>query len=155
MAKLFANSRDPDQTLRSAAFYLGLYCLPSTLLQVSRLQWVKSAFLRCFQQHPQHFFVKSEKYLLDAPLLFWRSDLHHVCMPVSPNNENKYSIFSTLVLLNLDMAAFSNSVDPDQMASSEANWSGSALFAIKCVNLYQQPGSSNLIGLKIETVVAS
>ena len=31
--------------------------------------------------------------------------------------------------------AFANSVDPDQLASSEANWSGSALFAIKYVNL--------------------
>ena len=28
-----------------------------------------------------------------------------------------------------------NSVDPDQLASEEANWSGSALFAIKYVNL--------------------
>ena len=42
--------------------------------------------------------------------------------------------------------AFANSVDPDQLASEEANWSGSALFTIKYVNLYQQPGSSNLIG---------
>ena len=31
--------------------------------------------------------------------------------------------------------AFANSVDPDQLASSEANWSGSALFDIKSVNL--------------------
>ena len=30
--------------------------------------------------------------------------------------------------------AFANSVDPDQLASEEANWSGSALFAIKYVN---------------------
>ena len=30
--------------------------------------------------------------------------------------------------------AFENSVDPDQVAE-EANWSGSALFAIKYVNL--------------------
>ena len=30
---------------------------------------------------------------------------------------------------------FANSVDPDQLASEEANWSGSALFAIKYVNL--------------------
>ena len=28
-----------------------------------------------------------------------------------------------------------DSVDPDQLASEEANWSGSALFAIKYVNL--------------------
>ena len=29
---------------------------------------------------------------------------------------------------------FANSVDPDQLASEEANWSVSALFAIKYVN---------------------
>ena len=39
MAKLFANSGDPDQTPRSAASDLGLHCLPITLLRVSRLQW--------------------------------------------------------------------------------------------------------------------
>ena len=31
--------------------------------------------------------------------------------------------------------SFANRVDPDQLASSEANWSGSALFAIKYVDL--------------------
>ena len=41
MAKLFVNSGDPDQTPHSAAFDLGLHCLPITLLRVSRLQWVK------------------------------------------------------------------------------------------------------------------
>ena len=41
MAKLFANSGNPDQTPRSAASDLGLHCLPSTLILVSRLQWVK------------------------------------------------------------------------------------------------------------------
>ena len=51
--------------------------------------------------------------------------------------------------------AFSNSVDPDQLASEEANWSGSALFASKYVNLYQQSGSGNLIGSKLEMGVAS
>ena len=40
MAKLFANSEDPDQTPHSAASDLDLHCLPITLLQVSRLQWV-------------------------------------------------------------------------------------------------------------------
>ena len=33
--------------------------------------------------------------------------------------------------------AFANSVDPDQLASEEANWSGSARFAIKYLDLYQ------------------
>ena len=51
--------------------------------------------------------------------------------------------------------AFANSVDPDQLASEEANWSRSALFAIKDVNLYQQSGSNNLIGWKLEVGVAS
>ena len=42
MAKLFANSGDPDQMPRSAASDLGLHCLPITLLRVSRLQWVNA-----------------------------------------------------------------------------------------------------------------
>ena len=41
----------------------------------------------------------------------------------------------TLILLNPDIPSFAKSVDPDQLASEEANWSGSALFAIKYVNL--------------------
>ena len=63
--------------------------------------------------------------------------------------------YLTLVLLSLDIPAFANSVAPDQLASEEANWSGSALFAIKYVNLYQLSGSSNLIGWKLEVSVAS
>ena len=51
--------------------------------------------------------------------------------------------------------AFANSVDTDQLASEEANWSGSALFAIKYVNLYQQSVPSNLIGWKLEMGVTS
>ena len=39
--------------------------------------------------------------------------------------------------------AFANSADPDQLASEKANSSGSALFVIRSVNLYQQPGSIN------------
>ena len=41
MAKLFANSEDPDQTQHSAASDLGLHHMPITLLGVSQLQWVK------------------------------------------------------------------------------------------------------------------
>ena len=54
-----------------------------------------------------------------------------------------------------DMPCLSNSVDPDQLASSEANWSGSALFVIKYVNFYQKPRSSILIGWKLEVGMAS
>ena len=65
------------------------------------------------------------------------------------------SLILTPVLLNPDISCFANSVDPDQLASEEANWSGSALFVIKFVNLYQEPGSSNLIGWNLEVDVAS
>ena len=40
MVELFANSGDPDQMPHCAASDLGLHCLPVTLLEVSRLQWI-------------------------------------------------------------------------------------------------------------------
>ena len=40
--------------------------------------------------------------------------------------------------------AVANGVDPVHLASEEANWSGSALFVIQYVNLYEQSGSSNV-----------
>ena len=61
----------------------------------------------------------------------------------------------TLVLLNLCVSSCANSVDSDQLASEEANWSGFALFAIMYVNLYQISGSSSLNGWKLEVGVAS
>ena len=64
-----------------------------------------------------------------------------------------YIIFTHL--LNTTRTVLANSVDPDQLASEEANWSGTALFVIKYVNFYQKPGSSNLIGWKLEVGVAS
>ena len=48
MAKLFANSGDPDETPRSAVSDLGLHCLPITLSRVSRLQWDKGKNLLPF-----------------------------------------------------------------------------------------------------------
>ena len=51
----------------------------------------------------------------------------------------------TLLLRNTTCPVLANSVDPDQLASSEANWSGSALFVIKYANFYQKP-SSRLAG---------
>ena len=48
--------------------------------------------------------------------------------------------------------AFANSVDPDQLASEEANWSGSALFAMKYMNLQQlNPNQANSDWLKIRS----
>ena len=57
----------------------------------------------------------------------------------------------TLLLLNTTCPVLANSVDPDQLASSEeANWSGSTLFVTQYVNLNQQSRSSNLKGWKLE-----
>ena len=63
--------------------------------------------------------------------------------------------FLTLLLLSTACPVLGNSVDPGQLASEEANWSGSALFVIKYVNLYLKPKWSNLIGWKLEVGVAS
>ena len=67
-------------------------------------------------------------------------------------------IVLTLLLLNMTSPVLANGVDPDQLASeeanSEANWFGSALFVIRYVNFYQKPGSSNLIGWKLEIVAS-
>ena len=51
--------------------------------------------------------------------------------------------------------AFANSADPNQLASEEANCSGSTLFAIQYANLYQLFGSNNLTGWKLTVSVAS
>ena len=68
-----------------------------------------------------------------VPLLPYRQNL--TCLGHSP----------TLVLLVQDMPCL-YSVDQDQLASSEANSSGSALFVSQYVYLHQQPSSNNLIG---------
>ena len=60
----------------------------------------------------------------------------------------------TLLLLNTACPVLANSVDPDQLASEEANWSGSALFVIK-MRISIKNLKSNLIGWKLEVGVAS
>ena len=53
-----------------------------------------------------------------------------------------FSFTKNLILLNTTTPTFANSVDPDQMASEEAIWSGSALFVMQFMNwmntLYQE-----------------
>ena len=58
-------------------------------------------------------------------------------------------------LANTTCPVLANRVDPDQLASEKANWSGSVLFIFKYVNFYKKCGSSNLIGWKLEVGVAS
>ena len=50
MVELFANSEDPDQTPGSAAFDLGLHCLPATHLGISSLQWVNDIHAISFSE---------------------------------------------------------------------------------------------------------
>ena len=65
---------------------------------------------------------------------------------VFQNKTKQKNAKNYFINLNWICPAFINSVDPDQLASKEATLCGSALFVIKNVKLYQQPGSSNLIG---------
>ena len=73
------------------------------------------------------------------------------------NGLRKYFISISInpSLAEQDMPYLSKQCRSDQLASEEANWSGSALFVIKYVNFYQKPESSNLTGWKLEVAVAS
>ena len=44
-----------------------------------------------------------------------------------------------LLLLNMTCPVLANSIDPDQLASEEAKWSGPALFVIKREFLSKTP----------------
>ena len=44
MAKLFANSGEPDQMPHSVASDLGLHCLPATFFGISRLKCITGNF---------------------------------------------------------------------------------------------------------------
>ena len=63
MVELFANSGDPDQTPHSAASDLGLYCLPITLLGVSRLQLIKLPLPQTMSSGPLKFEMTSRLHL--------------------------------------------------------------------------------------------
>ena len=56
MAKLFANSGDPDQMPHFVASDLGLHCLPVTLLGVPRLKWFKDTTFACKMHHVERCF---------------------------------------------------------------------------------------------------
>ena len=62
--------------------------------------------------------------------------------------------FSKFILEKKLMVKYSLNSGP-AFANSPAKWTGSALLVIKYLNLYQQPGSSNLIGWKLEVGMVS
>ena len=57
--------------------------------------------------------------------------MHMHVIIILPATHFSYSklTYLTLLLLNT-LALLANTADPDQLASEEANWSGSALFVI-------------------------
>ena len=61
----------------------------------------------------------------------------------------------TLVLLIPDIPCLCKQCRSRSVGFLRTNWSGSTLFVIENVNLYQEPGSSNLIGWKLEVGMAS
>ena len=73
------------------------------------------------------------------------------CKPVKLYSWSYSGINLTLALLNPDMSCLCKKCR-SRSVGLEANWSGSALFAFKYVNLYLQFWSSNLIGWKLEMV---
>ena len=134
---------DPDKALFSAKFVVlkfFLFLVIGFYLEVPL--WGEFSM----RTYNIYFCRKWEKKYLDTPIIsgdkFWSLYLLF-----------KYML--TLLLLSMTCPVLANSVDPDQLASEEANWSGSALFVIKYVNFYQTPGSNNLIGWKLEVGVAS
>ena len=52
--------------------------------------------------------------------------------------ENKHASLLTILLQNTTCLVLASSVDPDQLAFEDANWSGSVLFVIKYVNFYKK-----------------
>ena len=62
---------------------------------------------------------------LPTSLLWSVAFLFKTAREVQLHMRPKQTVFSTSVLLNLGLSSFVNSVDPYQMASDEAIWSGS------------------------------
>ena len=68
MAKIFANSGDPDQMPHSVVSDLGLHCLTVTLLPVSRLQWVSIGLSKYFEKNCYYLNTCSGKLIPLTPL---------------------------------------------------------------------------------------
>ena len=71
MAKLFANSGDPDQMPCSAVSDWGLHCLSITVLGVSRLQWVnQNGFLTRAGHHQKKCIAILSRYQVYDTILY-------------------------------------------------------------------------------------
>ena len=88
---------------------LDLHCLPITLLGVQTTMGKGNSFITVIDPDNRYgtFFVSTEKVLIFFLFL-------HMALLMSTH-------VLTHVLLNPDIPCFANSVDPDQLASEEAN----------------------------------
>ena len=97
MAKLFANTGDPDQMLHSAASDLSLHCLPTTLSGVSDYnglviifhQQVSNSFSIAFtQNNPDDtlklFLVTTRGNCINFPFIFMSHYYHSDIIQFSP-----------------------------------------------------------------------
>ena len=100
---------------------------------------------------PVTFAQQMQRGLLRNSCLYFTNYWMQNCWIMENNNITlglaSFTNVLTLVLLNPDI--------PCLYKQCRSNWSGSALFVIRYVNLFQQIGSSNLIGWKLEVGVAS
>ena len=81
---------------------------------------LKVLYFKSSTHFRKHLNIKKAK-MLQSPVV--QSIVHLICL-----------LMKNLSCWTWIYPAFANSVEPDQLASEEANWSGSALFAIKYVN---------------------
>ena len=99
------------------------------------------------------------KILLDARRVYFVYQLPSVINNWWETPRKLSNISLTLVLLNPDMPCLCKQCRSISVgfwrSHSEANWYGSALFAVHYVNSYQQSGPRNLTGWQLEVGVAS
>ena len=87
------------------------------------------SWIRCQTLYWLHYWAPHESGKFISACIIWR-DFYVI----------KYNATSQLLSCWTRIyPAFASSVDPDQLTSEEANWSGSALFAIKYVNYSNNP----------------
>ena len=117
---------------------------------------IKSVCWKCIARPLTWFVMFSSIY---RHIFIWISLLSHVITLTVPILKFVH-VHLILVLLNPDIPCLCKQGRSRSAASSEANWSGSALFAIQFANLYtccvkKKSGSSNMIAWQLEVGVAS
>ena len=156
---LLADSESPDQTARMRRLiwaFAVCICLRISLCMTWPIceHWRPRATSTSHKKHLiRASIARLQNHWLVKTISMYRSTLDLISqthqqirafvVAIRHKLHSPWSCWSRLYL------AFANSVDPDHLASE------SALFVIKYVNLYQQSGSNNLIGWKLEVGVAS